>query len=415
MSNGQDIRHNAGRGSAGPLENLRVLDLSRLVAGNILTHVLADLGADVIKVEPPHGDDLRNWKVNGVSTHWKVYSRGKKSISLNLKDVVGKEILFKLVKTSTLFVENFRPGVLEALGIGPQQLWQANSKLVIIRISGWGQTGSWSNKPGFGSLVEAMSGFAAMNGFADRPPVLPPFSMADSIAGIYGASAALAALRAVEVGSAPGQVIDISLFDPIFSILGPVAAEYKLRGAPPPRTGSRSATHAPRNVYQTSDGKWIAISTGIETMFRRLTEALGNAGLAEDPRFKTNADRVRNVEELDKLISGFVSTRTLADNLDFFEKNDITAGMVADIADILCHPYVQHRGSLIEIPDEEMQGLPMHAIVPRFSGYDHRIPGRAPVLGEHNRAILADLKYTENEIQSFAERGILGRLDGVGA
>ena len=395
--------------AAGPLQGLRVLDTSRLVAGNILTHLLADLGAEVVKVEAPRvGDDLRNWKVAGVSTHWKVYSRDKKSLSLNLKSDEGKKLFLRLAGTSSVIVENFRPGVLEALGLGPEVLWQANPALVIARISGWGQTGPWRDKPGFGSLIEAMSGFAAMNGFEDRPPVLPPFSMADSIAGIYGAAAVLAALRAVEAGTVKGQIVDLSLFDPIFSLLGPLAAEHKLRGAPPPRLGSRSATHAPRNVYRTADGKWIALSTGIETMFRRLARAMGDEGLADDPRFRTNADRVRNVDELDALVGAFIAERTLQGNLDFFEEQDITAGIVADIADLVDHPYLRERGALVEISDDDMGALPMHGIVPRFSGFARRLPGRAPALGEHNHAILAELGLAGAEIEGLVERGIVG-------
>ena len=399
-----------GDHAAGPLQGLRVLDLSRLVAGNILTHVLADLGAEVIKVESPRGgDDLRNWKVEGVSTYWKVFCRDKKSLSLNLKLEVGKELFLRLAASASLVVENFRPGVLEALGLGPEVLWQANPKLVIVRISGWGQTGPWRDRPGFGSLIEAMSGFAAMNGFEDRPPVLPPFSMADSIAGIYGATAALAALRAVEAGTAAGQVVDLSLFDPIFSILGPLAADHRLRGAPPPRMGSRSATHAPRNVYRTVDGKWLALSTGIESMFRRLASAMGEESLADDPRFRSNGDRVGNVEELDALVGAFIARRTLQENLDFFDAQDITAGVVADIGDLVNHPYLRERGTLVEIPDQEMGSLPMHGIVPRLSGFARRVPGRAPALGEHNQAILAELGATDADCAGLAEQGAIGR------
>ena len=182
-----------------PLDGIRVLDLSRLVSGNMVTHVLADYGADVIKIERPGvGDDLRNWKTDGVSTHWKVYCRNKKSISLDLRKPLGKELLLKLVKTAEVLVENFKPGTLEKWGIGPEVLLEHNSKLVIVRISGWGQTGPWSHKPGFGSLVEAMSGFASMNGFDDRPPVLPPLALADMIAGLYGAFSVMVAVREVE-------------------------------------------------------------------------------------------------------------------------------------------------------------------------------------------------------------------------
>ena len=221
------------------LGGLRVLDLSRLVAGNIVTHLLADHGAEVIKVERPGaGDDLRNWKTKGVSVHWKVYCRNKKSITLDLRQDDGKELLLQLVKRVNILVENFKPGTLERWHIGPDVLLARNPKLVIVRVSGWGQTGIYAHKPGFGSLVEAMSGFAAMNGFADRPPVLPPLALADMIAGLYGSFSVLAAMREVELGGGQGQVIDLPLFDPIYSILGPIAAQYRLTGDVPERTGS---------------------------------------------------------------------------------------------------------------------------------------------------------------------------------
>ena len=254
-----------------PLEGIRVLDLSRLVSGNMVTHVLADYGADVVKIEKPgSGDDLRNWTTDGVSTHWKVYCRNKKSISLDLRKVKGREILLKLVERFDVLVENFKPGTLEKWGLGPDVLQEKNPKLTVVRISGWGQTGPWSHKPGFGSLVEAMSGFAAMNGFGDRPPVLPPLAMADMIAGLYGAFSVMVAVREVEQKDGEGQVIDLSLFEPILSILGPMSAIHSISKEVPLRTGSLSNTTAPRNVYQCKDGKFVALSASMQAMFERL-------------------------------------------------------------------------------------------------------------------------------------------------
>jgi crotonobetainyl-CoA:carnitine CoA-transferase CaiB-like acyl-CoA transferase len=240
----------------GPLEGIRVLDLSRLVAGNMLSLQLADFGAEVIKVEDPRkGDPLRDWRTNNISVHWKVYARNKKSVTLNLRTAEGLDLLRKLVATAQVFIENFRPGTLEEMGLAPDALHAINSKLIIVRVSGWGQDGPYRDKPGFGSLVEGMSGFATKNGFADRPPVLPPLALADMIAGLYGSSAVLVALRAVEQNGGRGQVIDLPLLDPIFSILGPEAALYKLTQKIEKRVGSRSNNTAPRNVYETSDGR----------------------------------------------------------------------------------------------------------------------------------------------------------------
>src|SRR6202166_1531517 len=217
--------------ATGPLDGIRVLDLTRLVAGNMLSLQLADFGADVIKVEPPSGDPLRDWRAGGKELHWKTYARNKRSIVLNFRHAGAKAALLRLAATADVFIENFRPGTLEDMDLGPDVLLGANPDLIIVRVSGFGQTGPYATLPGFGTLVEAMSGFAALTGFADREPVLPPFALADMIAGLYGAFATMTALRAREQGKARGQVIDLSLLEAIFSVLGPEAAIYRMSGA----------------------------------------------------------------------------------------------------------------------------------------------------------------------------------------
>src|SRR5215469_14125421 len=238
--------------ASAPLDGIRVVDLSRLVAGNMVSLQLADQGAEVIKIEDPQvGDPLRAWRVKGLSLHWKVYARNKKSLAINLRPQVGRDALMELVARSHVLIENYRPGTLEEMGFGPDVLHTRNPGLIIVRVSGFGQDGPYRGRPGFGSLVEGMSGFAAKNGFADRPPVLPPLALADMIAGLYGMSAVLLALRHREVTGGPGQVIDLPLLDPIFSTLGPDAAEYRLTGEVRPRLRSRSATTSPRNAFRT--------------------------------------------------------------------------------------------------------------------------------------------------------------------
>ena len=396
------------RDAACPLDGLRVLDLSRVVAGNALTALLADFGAEAIKVETPgRGDDLRNWRVNGVSTYWKVYGRNKKSLTLNLRAAAGRALLLRLVETADALVENFRPGRLEEMGLGPDRLLEANPKLIVVRVTGWGQDGPFKHKPGFGSLVEAMSGFAAMNGFEDRPPVLPPLAMADMIAGLYGASATLVALRNVEVKGGRGQVIDLPLFDPIFSILGPMAANFKLTDTVNPRVGSRSNTTAPRNVYATSDGGWAALSASTQGMFERLLRAIGRPDVIDDPRFKTNADRVKNVAALDEIVGGWIGARTLDENLAFFEDAGVTVGPVCDIADLVEHPYLSERGILVELPDDEMGSVPMHTVVPRLSDTPGAIRRPAPTLGEHTAEILAALDIGADEVARMADEGVV--------
>jgi formyl-CoA transferase len=392
-----------------PLDGVRVLDLSRLVAGNILTHVLADLGAEVIKVEKPgRGDDLRNWKTGGVALWWQVYARNKKSLCLDLRQDAGRELLLRLAGTAQVLVENYRPGTLERMGLGADVLLARNPGLVVVRVSGWGQSGPWRHKPGFGTLIEAFSGFAAMNGFADRAPVLPAFAMADAFAGLWGAAATLTALRAVEVGRGPGQVIDLSLIEPILAMLGPKAAEYRLTGETTPRLGSRCMIQAPRDVYRTSDGKYVALSTGTQAMAERLFRALGRPELNDDPRFRTNADRLAHREEIEAIVADFIAGRTQAEVLAFFETAEVTVGPVNDEADLADDPYVAEREALVEVPDEFAGSLPMHNVVPRFLATPGALRRPAPALGQHNHEILRALGCSDAEIADLLETGVLG-------
>ncbi|MGI9521585.1 MAG: CaiB/BaiF CoA transferase family protein [Hyphomicrobiaceae bacterium] len=390
------------------LAGMRVLDLSRLVSGNIVTHLLADHGAEVIKVERPGtGDDLRNWTTKGHSVHWKVYCRNKKSITLDLRQDEGKKILLSLVERMNILVENFKPGTLEKWGIGPDELHARNPKLIIVRVSGWGQTGLYAHKPGFGSLVEAMSGFAAMNGFGDRPPVLPPLALADMIAGLYGSFAVLAATRHIELGGGQGQVIDLPLFDPIYSILGPIAAQYRLTGEIPERTGSRSNQTAPRNAYRTKDGKYVALSASMQAMSERLFTTIGMPELIDDPKYKTNTDRVANNDELDPIVGDFMASRTQAELLDLFEKADVTVGPVADIEQLMDHPYINDRAIIVDVPDADMGRMPMHNVIPRMSGSPAALRSPAPELGQHNREIYSELGIEQTELDRLGKEGVL--------
>jgi crotonobetainyl-CoA:carnitine CoA-transferase CaiB-like acyl-CoA transferase len=391
----------------GTLDGVRILDLSRLFAGNVLTQMLGDFGADVIKVEPPEGDTLRAWKTEGVSTHWKIYARNKKSLCLDLRSPQAAEIIRALVPTSDLFVESFRPGVLEKMGLGPDTLLELNPKLVVMRISGWGQDGPYSQRPGFGTVVEGISGFAAINGFADREPVLPPMYLADGIAGLYGASAAMIALREVEMNGGCGQVIDLPLLDPLFSILGPQSANYRLTGKVKPRTGSRSTNSAPRNAYLCKDGRYVSLSASIQKMAERLFRSIGRPDLIDDPKFRTNADRVRNAEELDAIIGAFIAERTQAENVAFFEGAEVTIGPIYDTAQILEDPHFIEREVVADYPDPEMDALPMHHVVPRLGGTPGTLRTPAPGLGEHNRSVLAEIGIDDARYAELVTSGVV--------
>jgi len=377
--------------AGGTLAGVRVLDLSRLVAGNMLTQVLGDFGAEVIKVEPPAGDTLRAWQTGGVQTNWKIYARNKKSLGLELRKAEARDLLARLIPTAAIFVESFRPGTIEKMGLGPEALLRINPKLVIVRISGWGQDGPYQRRPGFGTLVEGMSGFASFNGFADREPVLPPMYLADTVAGLYGAAAAMIALRQVEKNGGPGQVIDLPLLDPMFAVLGPQAANYRLTGKVKPRTGSRSTNAGPRNAYRCKDGLYVCLSSSTQKMAERLFRAIGRPDLIDDPRYRTNAERVQNAEALDAIIGGFIAQRTQAGNVTFFEQAEVTIGPIYDIRQILEDPHVRARELVADYPDPDMGAFPMHHVVPRLSGTPGSIRTRAPRLGEHNRALLAEL------------------------
>ncbi len=390
-----------------PLDGIRVLDLSRLVAGNMVTHVLADYGAEVIKIERPGvGDDLRNWKTEGIATHWKVYCRNKKSVVLDLRKPAGRDVLLKLASTARVLVENFKPGTLEKWGLSAEELHRHNPNLIIVRVSGWGQDGPWSHKPGFGSLVEALSGFAAMNGYGDRPPVLPPLALADMIAGLYGAFSVMVAIRNIEMAGGAGQVIDLPLFDPIHSVLGPQAANYKLTRSAPPRTGSLSNLTAPRNVYRCADGKYVALSASMQAMAERLLRTIGRPELIDDPRFRTNSDRVKNNDELDPIVAEFMASKPQAEILEIFEDADVTVGAVADVEQLEGHPYVKARHVVSEYPDEEMGGLPMHAVIPRLSETPGAVRSPAPSLGQHTDEILTDAGVDTATLAALKEEGI---------
>jgi crotonobetainyl-CoA:carnitine CoA-transferase CaiB-like acyl-CoA transferase len=381
----------------GLLDGVRVVDLSRLVAGNMTTHVLADYGADVIKVERPgKGDDLRSWRVKGIEVFWKVYARNKKSVAIDLQTDDGREFLWRLIDTAQVLVENFVPGTLERWGMGPNDLLRRNPKLIVLRVSGWGQTGPWRNKPGFGTLVEAMSGWAVMNGHADKPPTLPPLALADMISGLYGAAAVLAALRAVEQGGAPGQVIDLSLFEPIHAMVGAEAAHIRL-GQPTMRSGNQSSHAAPRNVYRCSDDRYVAMSGSMQSMAEKIMETIGRPDLKSDPRFIDNTARVKHRNELDEIIGTFIAQRSQAANLALFEAAGVTAGPVSSVADLTDDPYVTGREVIVEVEDRDMGSVPMPNIIPRFSAMTDGFRRPAPRLGEHTEDLRRELGLPPNK------------------
>ena len=389
----------------GPLHGIRVLDLSRLVAGNMLSLQLGDFGADVIKIEPPEGDPLREWRDDGKSLHWKTYCRNKRSIVLNLRHAAAKNALLRLVAKADVLIENYRPGTLEEMGLAPNILHKANPNLVIVRVSGFGQTGPYAPHPGFGTLVEAMSGFASRTGFPDREPVLPPLALADMMAGLYGAFATVTALRARDNGATKGQVIDLSLLESVFSVLGPEAGIYAVTGKVKERSGSASNTSSPRNVYRCSDGNYVAVSASIQAMAKRLFETIGRPEMIEDARFRTNTDRVKNRTAVDETVGAWFATKTREEALRIMRDASVTVGPVYSITDAMQDAHFREREIIVDVEDTELGKLPMHNIVPRLSETPGVWQKPAPGLGEHTDAVLAEAGFSAADIARLRKDG----------
>jgi crotonobetainyl-CoA:carnitine CoA-transferase CaiB-like acyl-CoA transferase len=373
----------------GPLAGLTVLDLSTIVSGGTVTSMLADFGADVIKIEHPKGGDpLRSWGpfVAGQSVWWKIMSRNKKSITLNLGLPRGQQMLTDLTRRADVLVENFRPGTLERWNLAPDRLLEHSPGLVVLRISGFGQTGPYRRRPGFGTVAEAMSGLVAITGFPDSPPLCPPFPMADEVAGLMGALAALMALHHRD-RTGRGQVIDVSLYEPLFRLLVPYVTQYFALGIEPARTGNHFPDAAPRNLYRAGDGTWIALSATSQRVFERLAEAIGRPDLLADPRFQDNAARVRNRDDLDAILSGWMAARTQEQILASLEESGAVAGPVYDIPRIVRDPQYAARGDIVEAMDPDLGEVRMVGVLPKFSATPGAVRTTGPRLGEHNREI----------------------------
>ncbi len=394
--------------SDGPLAGKKVLDLCRLVSGNMLTHQLADFGADVIKIEPiGKGDPLRAWTQGGVDTFWKAYCRNKRSLAIDFRAEGAAEVIRKLAQTADVLVENFRPGTMEKMGLAPGDLQDAYKSLIIVRVSGFGQTGPYKDRPGFGSLVEGMSGFAFRNGFPDRAPLLPPIAMADMIAGLQGAFATMVALREVELKGGRGQVIDMSLLEPILSTLGPAAMDYQITGEPAMRVGNRSNTSAPRDVYTTRDGKYVALSASIQQMAERVFRTIGREDMIVDPRFATNAERVKRRDEVNDIVAAWVAARDIAEVMRIFEDAGVTAAPIYDAADIVADPHVAERGVLVEVPDDDLGTAPMHNIHPYLSATPGTFRRPAPALGADTDDVLHEAGYGADKIAELRQAGVV--------
>ena len=396
----------------GPLKGLRVVECATVVAAPLIGRILADFGAEVIHVEHPlRGDHLRQFgfSVDGMNPWWKYYARNKKVISLDISKEKGRQILFSLLEKSDVFIENFRPGRLEAWNIHYEDLQKINEKLIMVRVTGFGQDGPYCNEPGFGTLIEAMSGFAALVGEADGPPTLPPFPLADSFAGLFGLFALMFAIYYRDVvGSGKGQVIDVSIWEGLYSMVGPNAAIYDLTGKILERVGNRAFTSAPRNCYQTRDNRWVAIAGATQTTAARFFNAIGKPELINDPRFNTNENRIKNVEALDAIIGGWFKSRTLDEILEVLKTNEVPVGPVMDIQDIIKDPHARHRNMVVDFPDDERNSLKMEGIFPKMSLTPGVVKHSGRKLGADNHEVFEKLLgLSTEEIKRLAESKII--------
>jgi crotonobetainyl-CoA:carnitine CoA-transferase CaiB-like acyl-CoA transferase len=392
----------------GPLAGVKVIDLSRLVAGNMASLQLADSGAEVIKVEPlPTGDPLRAWQQDGVQTFWSVYCRNKKSLAINFRHQDTLPLLESLIDGADILIESFRPGTLESMGLGPDRLHARNPGLIILRVSGFGQSGPYSHRPGFGTMVEAMSGFASRTGERGGGPLLPPMALADMISGLYGSNGIMMALHQ-RAKTGRGQVIDLALLDSIVSVLGPDAYDHAVNREVKQRVGNGSNTASPRNIYQTRDQHFIAISASIQSTAKRLFTVVGAAAMIDDPKFATNAARVKNQHEIDAVIGGWIGARTRSEVMAVFEAEGITAAPVNTIADNAEDPHFIERGLYVTADDGDGASVPMHQPLPMMENNLDRLRHAAPRLGQHSRAVLRRLGHDDDVIDRLvADEAIL--------
>ena len=395
-----------------PLHGVRVIDAATVIAGPAAAARLGDFGADVIKVEHPRGGDTARslgWTAPGSDTTlwWKQIGRNKRPVTLDLSKEAGQDLLLHLAETADVLVESFRPGTLERWNLGPDVFFGGNPRLVVLRVSGFGQTGPYRRRPGFGTLAEAMSGYAHMTGFPDGPPVLPPVALADEVAGLLGAYAVMLALYHRDVRGGTGQVIDLSLIEALFGITGPAAAVRETLGISPGRIGNRIAYAAPRGAYPTGDGRWVALSGTSQSIARRVFEVMGRPELIDDPRFATNADRVANADALDELIESWTSERTLADVLSAFEASEAAAAPILDAEGILADPQYGNRGTVVRVPDDELGEVAMPEAQPVLSATPGRVRHSGRPLGAATDEVLGELGLSADRIANLREEGVV--------
>jgi formyl-CoA transferase len=394
---------------SGPLAGVKVLELGTLIAGPFCGKTLADFGAEVIKVEPPgEGDPLRRWRRmrNGVSLWWHVQSRNKKSVTLDLRRPEGQAIALRLARECDIVIENFRPGALERWNLGWEALSRENPKLILVRISGYGQTGPYRERPGFAAIGEAMGGMRYITGFPDRPPVRPNLSVGDTLASLHGVIGALLALHHVQKGNR-GQVIDVALYESVFNITESLLPEYDAQGAIRERSGSTLPGIAPSNLYPCRDGAYVLIAGNADALFKRLMSAIGRADLRDDPALARNDGRAAQMERIDEAIAAWTSRLAQTEVLEAMERAQVPAGRIYTAADIAGDPHYAARGMIQNVLAGDGEPLKVPGIVPKLSATPGAIRTPAPKLGEHTGEILASIGLGREEIATLRENKVI--------
>jgi len=395
--------------AAGPLEGVKVLDLATLFAGPLAATLLGDFGAEVIKIEHPKGDPVRThgYVKNGINLWWKMIGRNKRAMTLNLSHAEAQDILLDLAARADVVIENFRPGTLESWNIGPEQLHARNPGLVIARVSGFGQTGPYRRRPGFGTLAESMSGFAAMTGTADGPPTLPPFGLADGITALATSSAIMMALRHKD-RTGLGQVIDMAIIEPILTILGPQATWFDQLGVVQERTGNRSVNNAPRNTYKTADGKWVAVSTSAQSVAERVMRLVGHGAVIDEPWFRSGSERALHADTLDAMVGGWIAKYPLARVMADFEAAEAAVAPIYDIRDVFEDPQYKALDSITTVEDADLGPIRMQNVMFRLSRTPGAIRFAGRAIGADTEAVLGEwLKVGPERIAELRAKGAL--------
>ncbi|HEX9776355.1 MAG TPA: CoA transferase [Actinomycetota bacterium] len=396
---------------AGPLDGVRVLDASTVLAGPLTCQLLGDYGADVIKIEhPARGDSMRGHghSKDGKGLWWKMLSRNKRTVGLYLGDPDGAEVFRALARTADVIVENFRPGTLERWGLAPESLRAENPGLVVLRVTGFGQTGPYAARPGFGTLAESMSGFAAITGEPDGPPTLPPFGLADSIAGMTGAYAVMTALYHRDARGGAGQDVDLSILEPIVTVLGPQPITYDQLGLVQRRTGNRSENNAPRNTYKTADGRWVAISTSADSIARRVMELVGHPEVVGEPWFATGKGRAEHGDLLDAMVAEWIGARAREEVIAAFEAAEAAIAPVYDVAELMADPHVRAREMIATVQDADLGPVRMQNVLFRMSATPGEIRHTGRDVGADTDEVLAEVGFGPERIAALRERGVVG-------